>query len=161
KLTIQAFEKPERKGTPSPDMTFEAMFNPSTYSENYTVAWDKPKKLGGGPAGPRYVRTDPGTLSLGLVLDGHGVDDFGLPALERTSVREKLDKLLSVAYRVDGSLHEPRFLKVTWGKALTFDCRLSSLGIKYTAFDRDGSPLRAELTLELINDEEVKRRSDK
>ena len=33
-----------------------------------------------------------------------------------------------------------------------FDCRLQSVDIKYTAFDRDGSPLRAELNAAFVED---------
>ena len=39
--------------------------------------------------------------------------------------------------------------RLLWGKGVLekgFDCRLQSVDVKYTAFDRDGSPLHAELS---------------
>jgi nucleoid-associated protein YgaU len=47
---------------------------------------------------------------------------------------------------------------VQWGK-LVFPCRLLSVTIKYTSFDRDGTPLRAELAVQFIFDEEAERRT--
>jgi nucleoid-associated protein YgaU len=45
---------------------------------------------------------------------------------------------------------------VAWG-SLNFPCRLSSLDIDYTSFNPDGTPLRAELSIKLLFDQEVKK----
>jgi nucleoid-associated protein YgaU len=42
---------------------------------------------------------------------------------------------------------------------LIFSCRLSSVNVTYTSFDRDGAPLRAELDINLISDEDAKKRA--
>jgi nucleoid-associated protein YgaU len=52
---------------------------------------------------------------------------------------------------MDGSIHEPKFLKIEWG-TLIFKCRLKSVNISYTLFDKAGKPLRAELDTTFVSD---------
>ena len=52
---------------------------------------------------------------------------------------------------MDGELHEPKFLKIEWGD-LIFDCRLESVEVNYTLFNRSGQPIRAELDTVFIGD---------
>ena len=58
---------------------------------------------------------------------------------------------------MNGTIHEPNFLKVEWGD-LIFSCRLGSVDISYTSFNRDGTALRAELDVNLLSDQDVKKR---
>ena len=58
---------------------------------------------------------------------------------------------------MNGDIHEPNYLTVEWGD-LTFSCRLESVNITYTNFERDGTPLRAELDVSLISDIEAEKR---
>jgi LysM repeat protein len=95
------------------------------------------------------------------VLDGTGVDEMGIVTLiAPKTVEERLETFLRVAYRYNGTIHEPNYLLVEWG-ALKLPCRLKSVTIKYTSFDRGGKPLRAELAVRLISDEETKQRTKK
>lgn len=54
---------------------------------------------------------------------------------------------------------------VEWGGkedgGLIFSCRLSSVNVTYTSFNRDGSPMRAELDVVLFSDQDVKSRMAK
>ncbi|APR88505.1 hypothetical protein A7982_13854 [Minicystis rosea] len=156
KLKIKAFKDVERQ-TPA-GSPFEAMFNPASFSQRYAIAWGS--KQGVGSSGPQlsYSRSEPRELSLTLVLDGTGVDSIGLFTLFRKSVKSRVKKFLKVAYKYNGSIHEPNYLLVEWG-SLIFSCRLSSVDIKYTAFERDGTPLRAELDVKLIYDKAAKARA--
>jgi hypothetical protein len=152
KLTISAFKSVDRDGKPMPTAVFEAMFNPSTYSQTFALVY------AGGPNPQReYLREAPSALSLDLVLDGTGVDDMGLFSFTRKSVSDRVDEFLAVTYKYDGAIHEPNYLIVAWGKHLSFPCRLSTVTIKYTAFDRDGDPLRAELAIRLLSDEAAEK----
>jgi nucleoid-associated protein YgaU len=45
---------------------------------------------------------------------------------------------------MDGPTHEPLYLKLEWGD-LVFHCRLVSVNVSYTLFNRQGRPIRAEL----------------
>ena len=53
---------------------------------------------------------------------------------------------------MNGSIHQPNFLKVRWGSALMFRGRLHKLDIAYTLFDESGDPLRAELDVVFVED---------
>lgn len=153
KLKIFAFNRPERHGKPVKADVFEAMYNPASYQQTYSVAY------GSGKVGAdrQYLREEPSKLALTLVLDGTGVDEMGVFAFGRKSVRERIADFKRVTYDYDGAIHESNYLLVEWGGDLSFACRLDSFTIKYTTFDRDGKPLRAELDVVLLSDKSAKK----
>ena len=61
---------------------------------------------------------------------------------------------------MDGTIHEPKFLKIAWGD-LIFDCRLQSVQVNYTLFNRSGQPIRAELDTVFIEDIQDSERTKK
>lgn len=158
KLRILAFDNEDRENEPI--LEFEAMFNPSSYSRTYTTEWVKQQGMDTSGAALDYSKSLPEKLSLDLVLDGNGVDEMGLLAFVRArkSVSDRVNELREVACKYNGTIHEANYLLVTWGK-LSFPCRLSSLTVNYTRFDRDGLPLRAELELTLLSDFSAKTRA--
>src|SRR5262249_48480621 len=94
---------------------------------------------------------------LNLLLDGTGVEEMGLFNLSSPeTVQQRIEDFLDIAYRPNSDTHEPSFLKVKWG-AIDFPCRLTSVTINYTSFDRKGFALRAELDITLTSDEEIKK----
>ncbi len=157
KLKIDAYPSSarnmgEKKGT------FEVMFNPESYSQKYSVAYGKFKVLGSRSQTVDYQRTRPSELKLKLVLDGNGVDSYGLINLfGQKSVGDRLKDFLTLTYGVNGDIHEPNYLVITWGSDLSVPCRLSSVDVNFTSFDRDGSPLRAELDTLFVSDPDAKR----
>jgi hypothetical protein len=156
KLTISGFDAAARAGKAPPDMVFEAMFNPATYAQTYSPVWAKRPGINTSGQQLYYQRSDPGELSLDLVLDGTGVDEMGIVTLiAPKTVEERLQSFLQVAYTYNGKIHEPNYLRVEWG-SLKFPCRLKSATIKYTVFDRGGKPLRAELAVKFIADDDAK-----
>jgi len=104
-----------------------------------------------------YARHKPTDLSLKLLLDGTGVHEMGILRLRQQKVSERIEEFLKLTFRMNGKIHEPNYLVVEWGN-LIFSCRLSSVDINYTSFDRDGTALRAELDVNLIADIAVKKR---
>lgn len=158
KLKIKAFKDVARRqpvGAP-----FEAMFNPASFSQSYAIAWGAPQGMGSSGPQLSYARSMPRELSLHLVLDGTGVDEMGMFALVRKTVKDRVKAFLDTTFQYNGSIHEPNYLLVEWG-SLTFSCRLSKVDVKYTAFERDGTPLRAELDVTLLSDEDAKARAKK
>ncbi len=151
KLTIAAFKDAGRR---SPIGEFKVMFNPTSLSRTYAIQWGKNQGLNASGVQVDYARSAPSELSLDLVLDGTGVDP-GVTG--RQSVDRRVQEFLDLTYAYNGSIHEPNYLHVQWG-SLKFDCRLLKVEVKYTLFDRQGVPLRAELKVELISDDEASRR---
>ena len=163
KLKIESFTDRERTAGKK---TYFAMFNPTSFRESYVNAFQKKEVASGPNSEATFVRDVRPTLALQLVLDGTGVSELGLAQLSPTkSVSERVKEFLGVAYRIEGETHQPRFLKVSWGDRWGteasggFECRLESIDIEYTTFDRDGSPLRAQLDLKLISDEAAKKKA--
>ena len=152
KLTIEGFSDPERHssiGTP-----FEVQYNPETFSIHYESVF-----VGDKAPATQFSYSRPKRLAVTLVLDGTKVEHFGVELLfgDIPTVAEQINHFLSLCYQVTGTIHQPAFLKLTWGKALggfvfgetnaepVFKCLLQSVDVNYKAFDRDGEPLHAEL----------------
>ena len=109
-----------------------------------------------------YSHSQSDSLSLDLIFDGTGVTNFGAANLIRgtDSVPDQIDNFLKLCFYMDGELHEPKFLKIQWGNGVLqdFDCRLKSVEIEYTAFERSGKPLRAKLSTVFVQDLDTKKR---
>jgi hypothetical protein len=156
KLKIKAYNSRSRTGNPIG--TFEAMFNPASFSESYAILYGKGQGFNSTNKIVNYARTKPSELKLQLVLDGTGVDEIGVSALGgRKKVHDRIKEFLDLTFRMNGAIHEPNFLVVEWGDLL-FSCRLENVEIKYTSFERDGTALRAELDVSLISDTTTKKR---
>ncbi|MBN2238798.1 MAG: hypothetical protein JW712_03410 [Dehalococcoidales bacterium] len=152
KLKILAYDKPERVGTPGTDDTFEAMFNPTSYSLTYKNDICIYKSADSIGSESRFSQSEPSELSITLLLDKTGATSFGVERLlGSTDISTDVQKFLKITRDVDPDMHEPKYLKVTWG-TLEFDCRLASVEIKYTLFSRSGNPLRAELAVRFQSD---------
>jgi nucleoid-associated protein YgaU len=154
KLTITAYQDDKRKSKVG--QPFEAMFNPESFSQKYSITYGK--NIGNNAASEKvnYARSKPSVLTLKLLLDGTGSHEIQSTSGATKPVASRVNDLLNLTYRVNGKIHEPNYLTVSWGE-YKFSCRLSNLDINYTSFNPDGTPLRAELNLELLSDTEVKK----
>jgi len=163
KLKIEAFTDRSRSGRPH--KTVEAMFNPTTISQRHGIRYNTYDWSTRQVA--QFQTLLPSTLDVQLLFDGTGVDQIGLLTLfgKNPTVSERIAELVEACYTVNGNIHEPHFLTVTWGQFLKagpnggFRGRMSDLSINYTSFDRDGSPLRAECNLSLLADDEIDRQA--
>ena len=156
KLKIIAFENTQRQPGQQKD-TFVAMFNPASYSQVCSIPWRPKDALNSSQPELDYVGSLSNALTLNLLLDGTGVDPDAEGG-EKLTVKERVQKFFHVTLKFQGEIHEPYYLIVEWG-ALQFRCRLSKVTVKYTSFDRQGNPLRAELTVEFLSDKSAERRS--
>jgi hypothetical protein len=156
KLKIESYTDPKYQR--SPTQTFTVSFNPATYSVKYVVEYDE-KDQGRGTTGmpQRYKRNKPGEFSLEFVLDGTGA------SADKEDVEERIDEFLTVVHNLDGEIHRPRYLRVAWG-TLLFDCVFKDVNIKYTLFDPNGRPVRANLTAvfaSFVNDDKRDKQEGK
>lgn len=160
KLEVQAFKDRARGG--GPYSSFKVMFNPETYSLEYGSNFQKQQGINTTSREARFSHNRPKKLSLNLVFDDSGVSEFG--GMERPGNKDNVPKqvkeFLKLTVVMEGSIHEPKYLKVKWGD-LSFDCRLESANVKYTMFDRSGNPIRAELDVAFIEDIDEEKRVKK
>ncbi len=159
KLKIKVYGNRLRIGLPQD--TFEAMFNPESYSLKYENVYHSYQGINTSGRTAKYSLSKPQRLSLKFILDDTGVADYGLYGFAGASlvgkisgkkdVYQQVNRFLNLTTYMDGDLHEPKFLKIEWGD-LIFDCRLESVDITYTLFNRSGQPIRAELDTVFIGD---------
>jgi Contractile injection system tube protein len=161
KLTINAYGDSRRTGKALKSL--EVMFNPESFSMKHVTDFGKLQAIDTTGASARYWSSRPDGLALELIFDGTGVGDYGASmsgGQAKPSVTKEVDKFLKLCFDMDGDLHEPPFLKIQWGQGelKEFDCRLESVDITYTSFDRGGSPLRAKLATKFIEDLDASKR---
>lgn len=156
KLTIRGYK--DAKYSSSAGEPFEAMFNPSGYTQSLISKWQCRQPPGSSAAKLQYVCGKPNELKFTLLLDDTGVDEMGVLAFFRPDLETRLEAFTKLCYRYQGGIHQPNFLLVEWGN-LSFPCRLARADIKYTLFDRDGLPLRAEITTVFLHDVDPVTRS--
>jgi hypothetical protein len=141
--------------------TFEAMFNPESFSRHLGIKYnDRDQSINSSGKQQLYARSEPEQFTIKLILDGTGVNEkIGLTKLfgKTETVSDRIEKLLDLTFKMNGDIHEPNYIKIVWGD-LNLACRLKNMNINYTNFDRSGHPLRAEIDLSLISDEDPTRR---
>lgn len=162
KLTIDAYKRRSRSNFEYVG-SFTAMFNPESFSQKYEIQYGRNQGLNSSGRPVYYAYSRPKTLNLKLILDGTGAHQRGFFKPEpQQSVSDRVREFMELTFHMNGRIHEPNFLDVEWGGqedgGLIFSGRLLSVDVKYTSFNRDGSPLRAELDIVLISDEDVKKR---
>lgn len=155
KLKINLYEDRLRRGLPQ--AVFTVMFNPASLSVSHTNEYSKLQGTNTKGRKAQYIYSRPREHRLELILDGTGVTDFGVSPLlgqGSGSVASQVKQFLDLCFHMDGKIHEPRFLKIQWGEGelKDFDCRLQSVDIEYTLFDKNGAPLHAVLKTHFIED---------
>jgi hypothetical protein len=167
KLTIKAFKDIERQqpltGGLNGGNTLEVMYNPETLSTRHANVFQSRRVVGSQVTPARWVHSPSRELSVNLVFDGTNVSYFGVEALFGIpTVTELVQAFLKLCFRIESESHEPAYLTLTWGSGVLgdgFECRLESVDIQYTAFDRDGSPLRAELAAKFVEAVDATKKS--
>lgn len=139
-----------------PGGDFDFPLNPRNFSQDFGIALSRAQAPGNQGSDPSYRMTRPEEVSIDFVLDGTGA--VPLPAsLAKKSVSQQVEKFKEVAYKLEGKIHRPRYLKLIWGDTV-FDCILSGMEVKYTLFSADGKPLRAEIKARFLQYIEAKKR---
>jgi hypothetical protein len=156
KLKIHVYGNRKRIGLPQ--NTFKVMFNPESYAYSYENVYAGRQGLNTSGNSAKYALSKPEELALTLVIDGTGVSDLALAG--KKDVYKEVQQFLELTAYMDGDIHEPRFLRIEWGD-LNFKCRLKSVEVTYTLFDRSGIPLRAELATCFVGDLEDAERLKK
>lgn len=159
KLKINVYKNRLRIGLP--EATFKVMFNPASLSMSHKNKFHNLQGINTTGRVARYSHTTSPTIKLDLVLDGTGVTDYGgatLLGLGTASVEAQIKKFMHLCFYMDGKIHEPKFLKIQWGTSLLddFNCRLDSVDIEYTSFEKNGAPLHAVLKTTFVEDESPK-----
>ncbi len=170
KLTIEAYTKVERdansklnKGLDGSNK-LEVQYNPESLTTKHSSSFQAKQGIALPGAQGRWSHSQSKELSVKLIFDGTNVGYMGVELLKhRPTVAEQVKTFLSLCYNVQSESHEPAFLTLKWGTGVLgpggFECRLESVEIKYLAFERDGSPQRAELNAKFIEAVDPKKKN--
>ena len=161
KLTITAYSTSARDDVLPSSM--EVQFNPESLSMKHESVFQGRQGIATSSAQARFAHSRSELLNVTLAFDGTNVDRFGLELLRPVpTVADRIKKFLRLCFDVNSATHEPAYLKLSWDKGVlgaSFDCRLQSVDIKYTSFDRDGSPLHAELNAVFVEDLDPRKKA--
>lgn len=155
KLKLTAIDK---DGNALPNIQpFELMLNPESYTVKSTICYTDDQANGNKSGNTQKFSNQP---AKEIILDPFIIDITG--AVPNTlspsykSMKEVIESLEKVIYDIDGKEHRPPLIKLEWG-ILSYKAQLSSMDVKYTLFDTNGDPLRAQVSLTLkehLTDEE-------
>ncbi|AOP98019.1 hypothetical protein [Enterobacter roggenkampii] len=152
RLTIKGYTDREMRESVG---TVVSMYNPDALQLKYQTRYAQDGFISSNTQSNTYQSSHPGELDLELILDAR------MPGNSRP-LDIQLTELHELCYAVDPVSCEPHFLAVSWGKlpmggvaGHEFMGRATKFAVSYTLFERDGSPLRASITLSLIADASI------
>lgn len=174
-LAIESYDDVARTKKVSGKEPFKYPVNIDDFSQFYGVRYRQKKRIGtknkpvAGSGSERKgslsentpTGAETPTLTFNIVLDNTVVFRSDMGNKESVSVVKQVKDFLGICYKEDKV--SPRYLKITWGES-NFDCVLKSSDIKYSLFDRSGTPLRATITATFLVEnvgEDITKSSDK
>jgi Contractile injection system tube protein len=134
------------------DAPIECWFNPKEYTISKSNQW-KTKEITGTSLPPaQFGGGKPRELKLDLLFDG--------TSSETQDVRDATDRLFkmmesSSEFASNKNSGRPPMVTFGWGSVVSFKAVATSLSVKYVLFHPDGTPLRAQVNLSLLQAEEA------
>ena len=156
RLTVSAYDNPNRSGSGKEFAFFVA---PGQLETRHRNRFMRSRGINTSGRMANYAFSFSDELHLELILDNSVILDKlpGLPLDSVDSIKEQVDTFMEQCFYMDGKIHEPSFLTVVWGE-ISFQSRLKSVEIAYSAFDDQGKPQRAILKSVFIEDLADKKR---
>ena len=152
KLKFEAFKTADCDNGSKLNRYIYTFMNPENYAMNQEISWSEGQFPGDPAETKEYNFTKSYTVSFSkLIVDGTGVMAFTKNTKDYT-VDQYIDWFRKVVYEYDGTLHQPPFVKITWGNLL-FKGVCSSFNVNYTMFNPDGTALRAVVDLQFYSTE--------
>lgn len=158
-MTLQAYKDNSFKNLIGGE--YQVMINPETFEKKISASYMKSESIFGKYSISAGLFTGMGTTTydFSLLLDGTGIIN---PA--KKDVKKELDNLMNVLFsKVGDGGRCPNYVIITYCHE-TFKCIASSVVVKYTLFNPDGTPLRATVICsfssadKLINQSDMKKK---
>ena len=127
-------------------------FNPTDYTVRKSNRWSTGSQLSEEFPQREFIGGDPRELTLTLLFDAADTDNDDV-----ADVTDQLFSMLEVQPEVESGKKTARPPTVTfsWGQVSSFTAVATSLRVRYTLFDVDGTPLRAVADISLTQVEKV------
>ncbi len=121
---------------------YKLMINPESLKWSRKVDYNEESAPDTSSPSQTYKSTPIAELSFDIVIDCTGVVDK-----KRTNLQNEIQQLENIVYNYNGKIHRPNYVKIRWGKNITFNSVLKSFDTTYTLFKPNGEPLRAKISL--------------
>lgn len=118
--------------------------NPKSFTQNYSLTKNK-------TTNSAFVVSAPKELKLNFIFDGTNTIAGYKYNSKNHAVKDQLAVFMNTVYFKDANVKHPRFLRIKWGEAFQFSGILTDLNLNYTLFERDGDPLRIEVSARFSN----------
>ena len=133
--------------------SYDVLFNPENISDKKEQQFSTSNSTNGSSAQTvTYKGVGPANFEVTLFFDGTGI-------ISKEPVESQLQKLRRLVYDFNGDIHEPNYLRIYWGTQSLFEGRLTSWDVNHTLIDLDGSPLRSELSISLVDSVSAKKKA--
>lgn len=154
------------KPTTNPDLIYDALVNPETYTIHHLVEYNpEPPPAGSTGKDQQFVRSLPPTLQFDFLFDSTGVIPVPLEGIagalsnvpvagaiagaladkKKYDIISEIEKFKHIVYEYHGDEHAPRSVQLIWG-TLLFEGVLTSLNFNFKLFQPDGTPIRVVAT---------------
>jgi hypothetical protein len=124
-------------------------FNPKDYSITKANTWKVDPVVGTALPSAQFGGGQPRKLSLDLLFDS-----TDSASLDVTAVTQQLFKAMEVQASLGSGTGKnsgrPPMITFSWGKTVSFKAVADSLSVQYTLFRSDGTPVRAQAKISLI-----------
>jgi len=139
----------------------EVMYNPAEIPLSFSAEYRESAALNSVANPPTFVEVRPTTLEVPLIFDAQLPANLFSVGMSR-DIEGMLKKLKRMCGMIDSKTLETRYLKLQWGRfewmgAGYFAGRMQQLSVRYTLFDRHATPLRASVSLSLIEDQDPEK----
>ena len=129
--------------------TIDCWFNPKEYTIAKANQWEVKPVTGVALPTAQYGGGQPRKLSLQLLFDSTDSD-----SLDVSDVTAKLFKMMEAQASLGSGKGKnsgrPPMVTFVWGSTVTFKAVADNLSVQYTLFRADGTPVRAQAQLSLI-----------
>ena len=123
---------------------FISTINPTNLRIYNNIVHSSFNTIGNNNYGIRFNSSQPRELSFSLLLDNTGI----FPNSQQI-VKNQLESLEGLLSKYQENIHEPYYVRVIWGN-IDFKGKLSKMTIDYTSFKNDGTPIRAQVDIKII-----------
>ena len=137
KLKIAGFKSNKYSLPPVSATVFS--INPASYTHEHKVNYNEEVPVGAPGTPLMFKGMPPETISFDVIFDATGT----MGTLNKIPIGPQITLFKKVCFSYNGDIHEPNYLILQWG-SLIFKCKLSSLKIEYTLFQKNGLPIRAK-----------------
>jgi len=124
------------------------LYNPREFTLSMTNSWSSKAQAGMDVQLAQFNGSEAGSMSMQLQFDTTGTGDAV------TTYTDKLVALMKPDAQIQGASDasnnkRPRTVVFQWGKIKSWPAVVEKLGLKFTYFGADGTPLRADVDITL------------